>query len=180
MKEILSKLFSFLKYLLLIGSFGLVLFGIMTTYSRLDKSLSEAVEVFIPFGFVLVVFLINIIVKSKTIGKNLLFNFVSCLVFSVTILICLRAMFDKGMLLYYKYGLNFNSAYFADNLSVIEFMLYLVGGANIVLLLVELLNNKKDKDVVVEKKAKVLVKDDDEDDKESKKVEPKKRSRRSE
>lgn len=178
MKEILSKLFSFLKYILLVVAFGLVLFGIMTTYSRLDKSLSEAVEVFIPFAFVLVVFLINIITRSKTISQNLLFNFVSCLVFSVTILICLRAMFDKGMLLYYKYGLKFNPAYFADNLSVIEFMLYLLGGSDIVLLLVELLSKRNDKSVVSEKKEKVVFKE--ENDKEEEKVESKKTKRQSE
>lgn len=138
MKDILSKLFSILKYILLIISFGLVFFGIMTTYARLDKSLTEAVEIFIPFVFVLIMYLINIIVRSKAIGKNLLFNFVSCMVFVVTIIICLRSQFDKSMLLFYKYELNFNPAFFADNLSAIEFMLYMIGSVNILLLLVEL------------------------------------------
>ena len=143
MKEVLSKLFSVLKYFLLVAALGLVLYGIMATYARLEKSLTEATEVFIPFGFVLITFLLNIIVRSKTISKNLLFNFVSCMVFSVAIIICLRSMFDKNMLLFYKYGINFNPAFFADNLSIIESMLYMIGGADIGLLLVEWLSKEK-------------------------------------
>lgn len=149
MKNILSKLFGFLKYILLIASFGLVLFCIMTTYARLEKSLSEAVGVFIPFGFVLLVYLVNIIFRSKGISNNLLFNFVSCMVFIVTIIICLRSMFDKNMLLYYKYGLNFNPAFFADNLSAIEFMLYMIGIVNILLLVLEFLKKKTNKKSIV-------------------------------
>ena len=126
MKDVLNKMFSILKYILLITAFGLVFYGIMATYSRLDKPLSEATGVFIPFAFVLIMFIVNIIF-SNSANKSLLFNFVSCLVFVVSIVISLRSMFDKNMLLYYKYGINFNSAFFADNLSAIQFMLYVIG-----------------------------------------------------
>ena len=184
MKDVLSKLFSFLKYILLIVAFGLVFYGIMATYARLEKPLSEAVEVFVPFAFVLVVFLINIIAKSKTIGENLLFNFVSCLVFSVIILVCLRSMFDKNMLLYYKYGINFNPAFFSDNLSLTGFILYLIGAADIVLLLVELLNKPKtvkakSKEISKEEKEAKHISQEEDEDNDVEEV-PKKRKRRSE
>ena len=154
MKDVLSKLFSFLKYILLIISFGLVLFCIMTTYVRLEKPLTEAVGVFVPFVFVLVIYLINIVIRSKAVGNNLLFNFVSCMIFIVTIVICLRSMFDKNMLLYYKYELNFNPAFFADNLSAIEFMLYMIGITNVMLLIVGFLSKKTNDSIGNSKKEK--------------------------
>lgn len=133
MKDVLNKIFCFLKYILLIVAFGLVFYGIMATYSRLDKSLAEATGVFIPFAFVLILFIVNIIVNNSA-NKNLLFNFVSCVVFTEAIVVSLRAMFDKNMMLFYKYGINFNSAFFADNLSAIQFMLYVIGISNILLI----------------------------------------------
>ena len=143
MKDVLSKLFGFLKYILLVVSFGFVLYGIMITYNRLGKSLSEAIGVFIPFGFVLIMFIISLIVKDNKNDNRLLFNFVSCFTFLVIIIICLRSMLDKSMLLYYKYQMNFNSAFFADNLSAIQMMLYMIGSANILLVIYNLLNKKK-------------------------------------
>ena len=135
MKDILSKLFGFFKYILLIVSFGLVLYGIMMTYSRLEKPLTDAVSVFLPFVVVLVMFLISLIVGSSKVNNNLLFNFVSCFVFITIIVVCLRSLFDDKMILFYKYQMNFNPAFFADNLSIIEVMLYMIGSANALLLL---------------------------------------------
>lgn len=156
MKNILSKLFGFFKYILLVASFGLVLYGIMVTYSRLEKPLSEAINVFIPFGFVLVTFLLTLITRSKKVGNSLLFNFVSCLVFLIIMIICFRSMFDKSMLLYYKYQMKFNPAYFADNLSAIEVMLYMLGAANLLLILSDLLTRKKHVKPVLENKEQSL------------------------
>ena len=58
MRELLCKIFSFLKYILLIVSFGLVFYGIINTYGRLEKPLTEAISIFVPFGVVLLLFLI--------------------------------------------------------------------------------------------------------------------------
>ena len=143
MKDVLAGLFGFLKYLLLIISFGLVFFGIMTTYSRLNKSLLDAIGVFLPFALVLLVFIISMIMHSKLSKSKLLFNFVSCLVFVVTIIIGLRSMLDKNMLLYYKYQINFNPTFFADNLSAIEFMLYMIFVSNVLLIICDVLKKKK-------------------------------------
>ena len=90
MKEILSKLFGFLKFILLIIAFGLVFYGIMATYARLQKPLTEAVNVFLPFVLVLIVFFVNMIMGGKYSRSRLLFNFVSCFSLMVTIIIGLR------------------------------------------------------------------------------------------
>lgn len=142
MKEILSKLFGFLKYLLLIVAFGLVFYGIMVTYARLQKPLTEAINVFLPFALVLIVFFVNIIIGSKYSRSRLLFNFVSCFSFIVAIIIGLRSLFDKNMLLYYKYDMKFNPTFFADNLSGIQVMLYMILAANILLIVYEKLSSK--------------------------------------
>ena len=88
--------------------------------------------------------------------KNLLFNFVSVFVFLITIVVCFRAIFDTNMILYYRYGINFNPAYFSDNLSMIESMLYMIGGANVLLLICDIFNKKpKSRKVVSEDIGKV-------------------------
>lgn len=145
MKDVLSKLFGFLKYILLIISFGLVFYGIMATYSRLEKPLTDAIGVFIPFALVLLVFVISLVMGSNLSNSKLMFNSVSCLVFVLIIVVGLRSMFDKNMLLYYKYGINFNPSFFADNLSAIEVMLYMLFGANVLLIICDLLTKKKKK-----------------------------------
>lgn len=166
MKDILCKFFGFFKYILLVVAFGLVFYCINVTYARLEKPLSDAINVFIPFGFVLLMFIITLIVKSKSVGKNLLFNFVSVFVFLITIVVCLRAIFDTNMILYYRYGINFNPAYFSDNLSMIESMLYMIGGANVLLLICDIFNKKpKSKKVVSEDIGKVEKDDENKNDK---------------
>ena len=97
----------------------------------------------LPFALVLIVFIVSMIMNSKLSESKLLFNFVSCLVFTVTIIIGLRSIFDKNMLLYYKYQVNFNPTFFADNLSAIEFMLYMIFFSNVILIICDLLNKGK-------------------------------------
>lgn len=143
MRELLSKIFSFLKYILLIAAFGLVFYGIINTYGRLEKPLTDAINIFIPFGLVLIVFLINMFVKSKNISNNLLFNFVSVLVFVVTIIICLRSMFDTNMILFHRYGIDYNPSFFSDNLSAICAMMYMIFGANVILLICDMIGKEK-------------------------------------
>ena len=151
MKDVLAKLFGFLKYILLMVSFGLIFFGIMTTYSRLEKPLTDAVSIFLPFVLVLLSFIVTMIMNSNLYNSKLLFNFVSCLVFVVTIIIGLRSIFDKNMLLFYKYQINFNPTFFADNLSAIEFMLYMIFTANVLLIICDLLTKSNKAKISVEK-----------------------------
>lgn len=150
MRVFFSRLLGFLKYVLLIISFALVFYGIIVTYRRLDKSVIEALPIFIPFFVLLVVYIVNLFVKNNIIRNNLLYNAVSILVFATVILVCLRAKFDTNMVLYYKYAIDFNPAYFADNLSIIQMMIYTLAGSNVLLMLSTLFDEKKVK--VVEKK----------------------------
>lgn len=143
MKDILSSLFGFLKYILLIVAFGLVFYGIMITYARLEKSLVQAMPVFIPFILVLLTYIFSLVINGKNVSKNLLFNLTSVLVFTVIIIICLRAKFDTNMILYHRYQIHFNPSYFADNLAIIKALVYMVGFANIILLICNILEKDK-------------------------------------
>lgn len=147
MKDVLCKLFGFLKYILLIIAFGLVFYCIMVTYSRLNKPLTDAINVFLPFVLVLIVFVATLVMRCKSVGNNLLFNFVAVFAFVITIIVCLRSIFDTNMLLFYKYGINFNPSFFADNLSAVKAMLYMIFGANVLLIIRDLVEGKK-KDTV--------------------------------
>lgn len=144
MNNIFSKFFFFLRYILIVIAFLLVLWGIMFTYQRLEKPLSEAINVLLPFLLVFIVFIVNLFVAKKSCSENLLFNFGSVLIMLVIILIGLRAKFDTNMLVYHKYNISYNSAYLADNLAMIESMLYIVFGSNI-LLIIGGLSSKKEK-----------------------------------
>lgn len=152
MEKILSSFFCFLKYILLIAAFGLVFYGLMVTLGRLEKSILDGVEFIIPFAILFILFIINLFVRSKKyISDNLLFNFVCCVVFAAIILVSLRAMYDSGMTLYDKYDINFNPAYFSDNLSVIKTMLYLLCFVNVSLLVCYFVDReKKTKKPVIE------------------------------
>ena len=100
-------------------------------------------NVLIPFALVFLVFIVNLFIGKKECSENLLFNFGTFLILSVTILIGLRAKFDTNMLIYYKYSISYNSAYLADNLAMIESMFYVIFGSNILLIVSALLDKKK-------------------------------------
>jgi len=147
MKKILSKLFGFLKFILMFISFALILMGILFTYKRLDKSLTEAIDIFIPFILIIVLTIINMFNKKAKVNENLLFNFTSVLVFTVIIIIGIRAKFDTNMILYHKYQINYNPNYLSDNLSTVKVLLYCLSGANIFILLNPLFKEKEVKEV---------------------------------
>lgn len=150
MKLILSKLFNIIKFILMFASFALILMGVLFTYKRLDKSLLEATNIFIPFILIIILTVINMFCKKAKMSENILFNFTSILVFASIIIIGLRAKFDTNMLLYYKYQINYNPNYLADNLSTIKVLLYCLSGANLFILINSLFVNKE-KQVIVEK-----------------------------
>ena len=134
MKKILSRAFYLLKYILLIFAFALVLYGIIRTYQRLEKSLLESIPVFIPFALLLITYFVNLFFNKPVIKDNLFYNLTSVLALSVIIIIGLRAMLDSNMLLYHKYQINYNPLYFSDNLSSIKLMLYCLIATNVILM----------------------------------------------
>ena len=142
MSNIFSKVFFFLRYILIVIAFLLIFMGIMFTYQRLEKSLSESISVLLPFVLVFIVFIINLFVSKKSCSENLLFNFGTFLILIVVVLIGLRAKFDTNMLLYYKYKINYNPSYLADNLSSVKALLYCLSASNIFLIISSLLKSK--------------------------------------
>ena len=66
----------------------------------------------------------NFVFKQDRINNNLFYNLTSLLVFVVIIFVCIRSIFDKGMILnkVMGYGINFN--YFSDFIVFMEIMLY--------------------------------------------------------
>lgn len=145
MSNIFSKVFFFLRYILIVIAFLLIFMGIIFTYQRLEKSLSESISVLLPFVLVFIVFIINLFVSKKSCSENLLFNFGTFLILIVVVLIGLRAKFDTNMLIYYKYNISYNSAYLADNLAMIDSMLYIVFASNILLIIGDLFGKKEAK-----------------------------------
>ena len=151
MSKILSRILGLLKYLLLVASFGGTLLGIIITYQRLEKDLIDAVPIFIPFGLALLSFIMSLFIKSNKIKDNLLYNFTACLVCGVILMVVLRAKFDTNMLIYYKYKIDFNPLYFADNLAAIQLMLYCLFGSNVLLIITALLDKEKKPKELVKK-----------------------------
>ena len=143
MKRLINGLCSFLKYVLLIVSFGLTLFIILRMYVRLNKSLDESIVIFLPYILLLMLFVINSIFKREGITKNLFYNLTAALVFATNVYVCYRAIFDKNMLFngIQKMGVNFN--YFNDYLSFNRIMLYGLIGANLVFMLLPVSKKKK-------------------------------------
>ncbi len=143
MTKILSKMFSILKILLLLGAFSLIFIGILFTYKRLNKTVIDAIPIFLPFVLIFILLIVNIIIRKAKINEILIFNFTSCIMFAAIIYIGYRAKFDTNMLLYYKYQINYNPSYLSDNISSIKVMLYALVAANVFYLLKSLFVEKK-------------------------------------
>ena len=73
-------MFNFLKFILMFIAFALIFIGVLFTYKRLDQSLTDAINIFIPFALVFILTVVNIIYKKSKSAENLLFNFASVLV----------------------------------------------------------------------------------------------------
>lgn len=124
MKRIFNGLFYGLKFLLLIGAFGLTLFILIRMNIRLEKDMTSVIPQFIPFTILLVLFIVNMILKQVGISKNLFYNLTCCLVFITIILVGCRAIFDTNMVLNAKYGYGIDFNFFDNFLPYIKIMLY--------------------------------------------------------
>ena len=145
MKKIFNYMFYGLKFLFLIGAFGLTLFIMIRMNVRLEKSMVSILPVFIPFVLLLVVFIINMIFKQKGVTDNLFYNITCCLVFATIIFVCYRAMFDTNMVLNEKYGYGVDFNFFDNFVAYINIMLYGLFIANIFFMFKERENEKPKK-----------------------------------
>ncbi len=158
MKKLLNVLFSFLKYILLLAAFGSTLFVVLKLYTRLEKDITQSLNVFLPYFVLLVMFVISFCLNREYVRKNIFFNITCCLVFGTNLVVIYRAIFDTNMLFnsIQKMGVNFN--YFNDYLAFNNIMLYGLAVSNLVFMFipndmaayksvkkVKISNNKSDK-----------------------------------
>lgn len=131
MKRILNGLFFVLKWILLLSSFAITFYIILSMYDRVNKSLIESIDLFIPYVLILILFMINIFLKQDSVSKNIFYNLTCCLVFTTTLVVGARAIYDKNMVLNEIMGYGINFSYFNDFLAFMKVLLYGLSIGNI-------------------------------------------------
>ena len=124
MKKILNRIFMTLKFILLLSSFSICLYIVLSMYHRIDKSIIDAIPIFIPYVLLLLLFFINVSISQKSINNNIFYNLTCCLVFSCVCIVGARAMLDKNMVLNTIMGYGINFSYFNDFIPFMKIMLY--------------------------------------------------------
>lgn len=124
MKKIINSIFLVLKFILLVISFGMSLYIILSMYKRVEKNIIEALPIFIPYVILLLLFFINITIGQKGVNQNVFYNLTCCLVFGCICLVCIRSILDKNMLLNEIMGYGINFSYFGDFISFMKIMIY--------------------------------------------------------
>lgn len=148
MLKILNKVFLYIKVLLLLISFVLSIYIMINMYYNLEKNpfgeyMKEFLGVLLPFVFLLILFVINIVGKQKKVNDNLFYNLTCVLVLSSIIYMGYRAMFDQNLILWHKTDFHMAFEYFADQISQIKVMLYGLAVANLFFIVESMLSKKK-------------------------------------
>lgn len=131
MKKIFNGLFLVLKWILLLASFAFTFYIILSMYDRLEKSIIESIDLFIPYILILILFMINIFLRQKQVSGNIFYNLTCCLAFFTIVVVGLRTIFDKNMILNEIMGYEMNFSYFNDFIAFMKVLLYGVSLANI-------------------------------------------------
>lgn len=134
MKKIFNGLFYFLKFFLFFGALSLSLFIIVQMFQRLEKNIMDSVRVFLPFLLILIFFIVNILLKQKSVTENIFYNITCCLVFGTIIVVGLRTVLDSNMVLYIQLGRNINFNFFSYFIPFMKILLYGLSIANIFLM----------------------------------------------
>lgn len=143
MNKIFNGILCVFKFLLLFCSFALTFYVILNMYHRLEKSFFEALDIFIPYLILFILFSINHIFEQKNVTSNLFYNLTSCLVFLTFIVVGYRAIFDVNMVMNGKTDYNINFGYFADFVAPMKSMMFLLIGSNILLIISNFFGNNK-------------------------------------
>lgn len=151
MKKILNTFFCFFKFILLILSFGISLYIILSMYKRIEKNIIESLPIFIPYIILLLLFFINITLNQKTVNHNIFYNLTCCFVFGCIGIVGVRAILDDNMLLNEIMGYNINFSYFSDFISFMKIMIYGLIISNICFM-----THEKDKEDMIAKKIEVI------------------------
>lgn len=143
MTKKLSKILNIIKYILFMVMSIIILYGIINSYTKLEKNLIMALDLFIPFCLGLILTCINIFNKKSRINENIFFNLVAITSYIAIILIGLRANFDYNMIFFYKNPINYNLFYFNENLYLIKLICYLLLISNSLFLIIATKKNKE-------------------------------------
>ena len=148
MLKIINKVFLYIKVLLLLIAFVLSLYIVINMYYNLEKNpfgedLIDFIEVLLPFIFLLILFVINIVGKQKIVNDNVFYNLTCVLAITSIIYMGYRAMFDQNLVLWHKTDFHMAFEYFADQLFQIKAMLYGLGVANLFFIMEGMLSKKK-------------------------------------
>ena len=140
MTKIINKLLYILKNILFPIVFIATIYIVVFMFKRLEKdifgaSLMEFIQIVLPFILLLILNLITIFLNTKEVKNNIFYNITSFLVMLVISVFCYRALMDKNMFLWYKYGYNINFNYFADQVAPIKVMLYGLSLSSILLMI---------------------------------------------
>ncbi len=151
MIKILNKFLYYLKNIMLPIVFILTIYIVIFMFKRLEKevfgaNLMEFIGIILPFIVLLILIIINPFLKIKNVKEDFFYNLVSFLVMLTILVFCYRALFDKNMFMWHKYGYNINFNYFADQIAPIKVMLYGLSLTNIFLIVHgKLVDNQKNK-----------------------------------
>lgn len=135
MINLLNKILSILKILLLLVCFVFTFYIIINMYRRLNKDLLASIINFIPFFLLFILFSVNFIFKQDSVNNNLFYNIVCNLAFGMLGFCIFRTLCDKNMIIILRQGYDINFNYFADIIAPMKFILYGLSFSNILLML---------------------------------------------
>lgn len=135
MVKILNMIFSFFKFLLLVCSFGVSFFIVLSMYNRVGKSMISSIPIFLPYVILLIFYTVNFSYHQTSVTKNIFYNITSCFVFFVICFVCFRSIFDQGMILNKLMGYGIDFSYFSDFIPFMQVLIYGLVIANFFLIL---------------------------------------------
>lgn len=153
MKNMINWILLILRYILFLVGFSFTLYIVVAMYKRLDKDISNSINIFLPYFLLLVIYFINIIFRQKRVNKNIFYNLTCCLVFITNIVVGLRAIYDTNMVMNKIMGFNINFIYFSDYIIFMKILIYGLSISNILLML----SFEKNYDIVVNKNKDIEV-----------------------
>ena len=153
MLNILNKIALYLKNILLIIVFPIVIYILSYMFQRLSKemfgeNLFEFLDVIIPFLLLIILNLVNIFAKQNEVKNNFYYNVTSLLCMIVIAIFCCRSVMDSNMYFLHKYEHHINFNYFSDQIAPIKIMLYGLSISNILLMVsnaIKITDNKEKK-----------------------------------
>jgi len=153
MIKIFNKIFNNLKILMVLASFIMTLYILIFMYDKLGKdpfgdSFFEFFSVLLPFILVLILFVVYLVGKHTSVNDNSFFNASSIIAFLAILFFGYRALTDTNMIYLLRDGYHINFYYFADQITQIKVMLYIILFADILLIINGKLNRKKE--VIIE------------------------------